>query len=351
MLNVALLYNLKREEADAGSPSGGLRGPARQGAAADVEVPPDAQAEYDSQATVDAVAGALRAGGHRVIPIEADAAALDRLRSEPIDIAFNLAEGLRGESRESHLPAVLEMLGIPYTGAGVLALAAALDKPTAKMLFAYHGVATPAFTVIEPGQPARPPTPRPPWFVKPAREGSSMGISPRSLVRSSGDLARQVLSVHRLYRQAALVEEFVGGREFTVSIVGPPGRLRVLPIMEIEFSACPPEHGPIYSLQFKKEWDADRYYRCPAPVGPKLKRRIEEMALKAFSALGCRDVGRVDLRQGRGGRLYVLEVNPLPGLRPAFSDLPRSALAAGISFEELVNLILDAACERVGLRR
>lgn len=311
--------------------------------------PPDAHAELDSEETVAAVAAALRAAGHRVIPIEGDLGLWDRLQAQPVDIAFNMCEGRRGASREAQIPALLEMLGIPYTGSDVLTLALGLDKPMSKRILSYHGVATPRFRVVPPGGRTDLRGLRFPLFVKPAHEGSSMGITPASVCRDRKALDEQVGLVHRLYRQPALVEEFASGREFTVGIIGNEEPL-VLPVMEINLALCPADHGPVYSHQFKTEWDADEYYLCPAPIDAELHARLRATAIGAFRALGCKDVGRVDIRLGQDGVPQVLEVNPLPGLTPAFSDLPRAAQVAGISYEALIDLILRAALQRYGLQ-
>lgn len=310
--------------------------------------PPDAHAELDSEETVNAIADALRTGGHSVLLIEGNEEAFQRLRELRPQIVFNICEGVRGASRESHIPAILEMLGIPFTGAGVLGLAVSLDKAVAKKLLRFHGVPTPEFRTIAPGEIPEWNGLRFPLFVKPALEGSSKGITPASRVESPAELTERVLQVHRLYRQPALVEEFVGGREFTVGIVGnePPF---VLPIMEICFDSVPDAHGPIYSYQFKQEWDDWSYYRCPAEVDDTLAESLRQMALAAMRALGCVDVARVDLRLGSDGVPYVLEVNPLPGLSPGFSDLARQAERAGWSYSYLVNAILDAGLVRNGL--
>ncbi len=307
--------------------------------------PPDAHAEFDSEQTVLAVAGALASAGHEVIWIEGDEEAYQKLRERRPDVVFNMCEGIRGASRESHVPAMLEMLGIPYTGSGIMALALSLDKAAAKKMFLYHGVPTPAFRVVEPGAEPDWAGLRFPLFVKPACEGSSMGISPASKVNNPTELLEQVAFVHQLYRQPALVEEFVQGREFTVGIVGNDHPV-LFPIIEINYSLVPAEHGAIYSYQFKKEWDADDYYLCPAPVDPTLEAALKQTALAAFRALGCADVARVDLRLGEDGVPYVLEVNPLPGLVPGFSDLCRQAAVGGWSYADLVNGVLDAALAR-----
>jgi len=386
-VRVALLFNLKVEGAGAEVEGAGAEvegaGAEVEGAGAEVQTdaPPDCYAEYDSEATVHAVGDALRAGGHDVTYIEADREAYERLRRAGVDIVFNLAEGLCGESRESHLPAMLEMLGIPYTGAGVMALAVCLDKPTSKRLMAYHGIPTPRFCVAlpaagdgaarpaagaaSPGDGAAPLGIRAvgperladltyPLFVKPAGEGSSMGVSPESVVRDPRALASRVAGLHRLYGGAVLVEEFLEGREFTLGIVGNfdgQREPRVLPPLEVNFGLCPADHGAVYSYHFKKAWDADEFFLCPAPVDAALGEALRRRALDAFSALGCRDVARVDLRLDRDGVPNVIEINPLPGLRPAFSDLPRAANADGTTYEELVNAILDAAARRYGLPR
>ncbi|HLN61822.1 MAG TPA: D-alanine--D-alanine ligase [Symbiobacteriaceae bacterium] len=307
--------------------------------------PPDAYAELDSEQTVLAVAGALAAAGYEVVLIEGNEEAYQKLRTTRPDIVFNMCEGVHGASRESHIPAMLEMLGIPYTGSGILALALSLDKAAAKKMFLFHGVPTPAFRVLAPGDPVDWNGLRFPLFVKPAWEGSSKGISPAAKVNTPGELTERVLWVHDLYRQPALVEEFVDGREFTVGLVGNAEPV-IFPIIEINYGPVPAEHGNVYSYQFKQEWDADQFYLCPAPIDAALEARLKRTALDAFRALGCVDVGRVDIRLGADGEPYVLEVNPLPGLVPGFSDLCRQADKAGWTYQDLINGILGAALER-----
>ncbi|HYG59643.1 MAG TPA: ATP-grasp domain-containing protein [Symbiobacteriaceae bacterium] len=326
-LTVGLMYNLgKYEQPEEGEP-------------------PDVHAELDSDQTIMAVAAALASAGHTVLRIEGDEEAYLKLRERRPDIVFNMCEGLRGESRESQIPAMLELLGIPYTGSGVLPLALSLDKATAKKMFLFHGVPTPAFRAIAPGEPVDCQGLRFPLFVKPALEGSSMGISPRSRVDTPAELLERVLHVHQWYRQPALVEEFLEGREFTVGLVGNETPF-IFPIMEINYSLVPRNHGEVYSYQFKKEWDGDEFYLCPAPISHALETVLKQTALNAVRALGCRDVARVDIRLNAEGEPSVLEVNPLPGLSPGFSDLCRQAEKAGWTYAELVNGILEAAVQR-----
>ena len=330
MAVVGLVFNLKKD------------------LVADEDDPPDAQAELDGETTVLAIAQSLRRAGHEVILIDGDERAWEKLSHKNIDIVFNISEGLRGESRESQIPALLEMLGIPYTGSGVLTLAVTLDKPTTKKILAYHGLPTPRFVVVPPGQEPDDTGLRYPLFVKPAHEGSSMGVSPSSKVTNAAELKREVEKIHQLYRQEALVEEYLPGREFTVGILGNESPT-IFPIMEINFSQCPPEHNNVYSRQFKVEWDDERFFLCPAPLTLAEEEKIKDLALKAFRVLGCRDVARIDLRLDQEGNPYVLEINPLPGLAPGYSDLPRAAAVAGVSFDELVQGILDHALDRYGL--
>lgn len=329
-LHVALLFNLGKYE------------PPKDGE------PPDAHAELDSEQTVMACAEALRAGGHKVTLIEGNQEAYPALRLARPDIAFNICEGIRGESRESQIPCLLEMLGIPYTGSGPLALAMSLDKPVAKKVFAYHGVPTPLFRSFEPGELVAADGMQFPLFVKPAREGSSMGISPKSRCDTAEELFERVGYIHRMYNQAALVEEFVRGREFTVGIVGNHDRT-VFPVMEVNYGPVPSYNGHVYDYQFKQEWDDWKYFYCPAPIERELEVQLKETAVAAWRALGCVDVGRVDLRLDDFGQPQVLEVNPLPGLTPDYSDLCRIAAVAGWGYVDLVNRILETAVVRYGL--
>jgi len=157
-----------------------------------------------------------------------------------------------------------------------------------------------------------------------------MGITEDSLVHDADALARQVRSVHEAYGEPALVDEFLPGREFTVGLLG-NGPPRVLPVTEINFAAVPPGYPRIYTYRFKKAWDEARFYRCPAPLDSELSGRISDTARRAFTALGCLDVARIDLRLDRGGTPRCIDVNPLPGMAPGFSDLPRQADAAGLA--------------------
>lgn len=333
-MRLTVTYNLRRQSREEGGEPG-------------ERVSLDA--EYDSEETIAVLCEEIAALGHTVSRVEADERCADALARSRPELVFNMAEGQRGASREAHVPALCEMLGAACTGPGVLGAALCQDKVTAKIVLGAKGVRTPRWVDVPVGElPSRTALPPFPLFVKPAREGSSMGISPRSLVTTREELHRQVTIVHQAYRQPALIETFLPGREFTVGLVG-NGDLEVLPVMEINHHAVPAGYPAVYSYQFKKEWDADRFYLCPAPVDDRLAQELGDVARKSFAALECRDVARVDLRLDAEGKVHVLEVNPLPGMAPAFSDLPRMADAAGIGYRGLIERILAAAVSRCGL--
>lgn len=312
--------------------------------------PPDAGAELDCESTVLAVAEALRAYGHDIRLIEGNDNSYLKLTSEHIDIVFNMCEGIRGESRESHVPAILEMLGIPYTGSGVLTLALTLDKPLTKKILTFHNVPTARFKVFESEEEVDTKGFEFPLFVKPAHEGSSMGISPSSKCNNYHEVRCEVGKLVKLYKQPALVEEFLSGREFTVGLIG-NRQPSIFPIMEINFAHIPEHeiHGSIYSRQFKAEWCEDKYYSCPACLSPELEEQIRDIALQTYRILDCRDFARIDMRLDKNGVPNVIEVNPLPGMAPGFSDYPKIAEKAGWSYRELVNRILTCALRRYGL--
>jgi D-alanine-D-alanine ligase len=328
-LSIALLANLK-----VNAPHG-ERGPR------------DRWAELDSERTVEAIAAALREAGHQVTFLEGDTNLHRRLETESFDIAFNICEGHRGESRESQVPAILEMLGIPYTGSKVLCLALTLDKPMAKRILAFHGLPTPGFQVFDDPSETLDPALGYPLFVKPAGEGTGMGINGDSVVRDESQLRRQLRWLIETYGQPALVEEYVEGREITVGLLG-NRQLRILPPLEVDLSTCPPEEHGIYTSRIKSELPHLPRYLCPAVLTHAQVEELGHLAVGAFRALDCLDVARVDFKLDahHGDKPYILEVNPLPGLSPGVSDLVFEAEAEGMSHADLINAILDAALER-----
>jgi D-alanine-D-alanine ligase len=312
-------------------------------------------AEWDTMDTVNAVRDAL-AERFDVALIEADEEAFARLKTLRPCFVFNIAEGLYGPSRESQIPAILEMLRVPYLGSDPLTLGICLDKSRAKEILAYHGIPTPSFAVIAGMEDFEDARVKFPSIVKPLHEGSSKGVYDSCVVRTPEELEREVRTVHATYGEPALVEEFLTGREFTVAILGNGDDARALPIVEIKFDALPPGANPIYSYEAKWIWDTVEkpldIYGCPADLESGLKDRIETVCLDAYRILHCRDWSRVDVRLDAHGIPHIIEVNPLPGILPRPEDnscLPKSARVAGMTYNQLINAAADIAMQRCGV--
>ncbi len=317
--------------------------------------PPDWLAECDSDETLLAIEKAL-GERHEVFPIEADEDAYERLRHLRPDLVFNIAERLIGPNRESHIPTICEMLDIPYTGSDPLTLGICLDKSRAKEILSYYGIPTPAFWVIEPRAVIPEGIPLP-AIVKPLYEGSSKGIRNDSVVFNRADLEARVREVQALYREPAIVERFLRGREFTVGILGNPPRLEILPIVEIDHTQLPVGANPIYSYEAKWVWDQPenplQIFRCPAPIEASLEKKIHRLVRRTCEVLRIRDWCRIDLRLDENGEPNILEVNPLPGVLPNPEDnscLPKAARTAGYSYSGLLLRVVEEAAARYGLK-
>jgi D-alanine-D-alanine ligase len=319
------------------------------------EPPPDMLAECDSDETIAAVEGVLLER-HDVLPIESDERAYVRLQQARPDLVFNIAERLHGPNRESHIPTVCEILDIPYTGSDPLTLGICLDKSRAKEILSYHGVPNPAFRIVE-GPDEIPNDFKLPAIVKPLYEGSSKGIKNNSVVRTPGELRERCLEVLSLYRQPAIVERFLEGREFTVGILGNAPALEILPIVEIDHGRLPDGAEPVYSYEAKWIWDQPEnpleIFRCPADIPEALRRRIEDVVSRTCRLLRVRDWGRIDVRLDERGEPHILEINPLPGILPNPEDnscLPKAARTAGYGYADLIHRVVDEAAKRYGLK-
>jgi D-alanine-D-alanine ligase len=309
----------------------------------------DYLAEADVLDQVRAVEDAVIKLGFRceLFPLRDDLEEVVRsLKARRPDAVVNLAEGYMGDSRlEMHVPSILEILGIPYTGSTPLALGLCQDKGLAKEVLKANGVPTPKYQVMSFFEEPR--GLRFPLIVKPLREDASIGISRNSYVRNLAELESQVKYLNDVYGQPALVEEYIEGRELNVSILGNE-RPTVLPISEIVFE---PGYEPRI-VDYAAKWlkDSEEYAKtkpvCPADLSEELKRKVEEVAIKAFKALRCRDYARVDIRLEVESEVpYVLEVNPNPDISPD-AGFTRSLKAAGIPFEKFVEMIIDFALSR-----
>ncbi len=311
--------------------------------------PDDFQEEFDSPATIEALAAVLRGLGHEVEKLGDGRGLLERLLADPPDLVFNLAEGQGvGRSREARVPAVLEMLGIPYTGSDPLTLAVTLDKDCAKRLVGSSSLLTVPWGVMippdrDPLDVLRPIGFRFPALAKPAWEGSSKGIRNKCLVERLEDLPDVVESLRRDHRQPILLEEFIQGKELTVGVIGNrgPDVLGVMHVVPRE-----PTERFIYGLEVKRDYQRRVRYECPPRLSPSMLAQVQGAALEAFHNLGCRDVARIDFRLAPDG-LYFLEANPLPGLNPESSDLVIMAKLVGMSHAQLIEAILNAALERL----
>lgn len=301
--------------------------------------------EFDEEVTIAGVEGALSGLGHQIERVGRGTELARRLAAgERWDLVFNFAEGVRGRSREAQVPAVCEMFDQPYTFSDPLTCALTLDKPLAKRLVRDNGLPTPPFAVVETEEDAETVSLEPPLFAKPAAEGSSKGITASSRISSRGELREACAELLRTFRQPVLVERYLPGREMTVGIVGNGDEARVVGVMEIVFKDG--TDGD-YTALTKAEFEIRTEYRLLD--GDALGMRAREVALGAYRALSCRDAGRVDLRCDENGEPCFLEVNPLPGLNPTYSDLPILSGMAGISYDQLLGSIVDAASRRWGL--
>jgi D-alanine-D-alanine ligase len=317
-------------------------------------LPDDFQEEFDSPVTIAAIAEVLRGLGHTGEPLGNGRPLLERLLADPPDFVFNFAEGHGvGRSREARVPAVLEMLDIPYTGSDPLTLAATLDKDCARRLAAGSPLVRMPWGIVvlpegDPLDQLRPEDCPFPLIAKPAWEGSSKGIRDKCLVDRPDDLPAVIEWLRRDHRQPILLEEFIDGDELTVGIVGncPPTVMGVMRVLPREANG-----RFVYSLEVKRDYLRQVRYECPPrDYSPELLARIERAALEVYRVLGCRDVSRIDFRL-RDGVPYFLEVNPLPGLNPESSDLVIMAGLAGWSYERLITSILEAALVRTGRHR
>ena len=310
----------------------------------------DDEAEWDPPETIIAIANALARQGHIVVHLEATPDLPRVLAEADVDLIFNIAEGVEGRNREAQVPALCELLGVPYTGSDSATLAIALDKALCKKVLMQHDILTPKFQVMESARERVDPDLRFPVIVKPNAEGSSKGIEGSTAVcDNEEELRASVKSCVERYRQPALVEEYIAGREFTVGLLGDK-RPRVLPPMEICFKDTENDR-PVYDYAVKQEWEKHVFYACPAKLSEAEQKAIEKIARATFWALDCRDVARVDLRMDREGRIYVLEVNPLPGLTPGYSDLVLIAQAVGIEYDQLIAEIMGGGLRRMREKR
>ncbi|HTP02727.1 MAG TPA: hypothetical protein VMJ64_15230 [Anaerolineales bacterium] len=327
-------------------------------------VPADAYADFDHIETIDKIRAAIESDGHETAFLLADQSLPFSLKKFKPDICFNIAEGLGGDAREAQVPALLEMLAIPYTGSRVLTNAISLDKTLTKRIWRDRRLPVAPFQEFIAGDEALRPELNFPLFVKPAREGTGMGVDLKAIVRNENELRERVKWVIGKYDQPALVETFLPGREFTVGILGRPNAkacsrhpdwydkdgFHRFPILELDStrSVTPNVYGGAAKSKSVGEEGAPGYF-CPADVEPEFAKKLHYLAWRAHILLGALDVSRTDMRLDADGNPRLMEINTLPGLTPDYSDLCLQAAAEGISYSDLILEILYLAATRWGL--
>jgi D-alanine-D-alanine ligase len=332
-MKIAITYNLKKK---------------------DESKPADYFSECDSEETINAIISALKKKGHTVEALDVEYPKLvSYFRKNKVDMVFNIAEGVKGKFRESEVPAILDYLNIPYTGSDTFSLALALNKSLTKRILKAENIPTPNFQTFIKGDEELNPELKFPLIAKPNCEGSAKGINKTNVVHTKEELYKKIREIITVYRQEALVEEFIEGRELTVGILE-NGKVSILPILEIDFSGCKNSGEYFYSWRMKEyQGNADMgllpTFHCPAKLDLETEKKVKEAALRTHRAVGCLDISRTDIRLDKFNTPYVLEINPLPGLDPKDSNFPAMAYAAGMEYDDLIEAILLSASERKGL--
>jgi len=288
--------------------------------------------------------------------VEANNEAFTKLNELKPDIVFNFAEGLTGVNRESHIPAMLEMLELPYSGSDPLTLGICLDKSRAKEILTYYNIPNAKFLVANQIEDITNLKFDFPLIVKPISEGSSKGIFSSSFVKNSKELEEEVKRIIFSYNQPALIEEYLPGREFTVAVLGNGSEAEVLPIVEISYEDFPQDVLPLYSYEAKWILDSKEnkfdVFECPAKLDNQLEEKIKETVLRTYKVLRCRDWSRIDVRLDKNGVPNIIEINPLPGIMPdpnENSSFPKAARAAGMNYNQLIQSALYSAAKRYNL--
>jgi len=302
------------------------------------------------------VEGALREAGHATVRVVAECRVeplVEALRREPPELVFNLAEGFAGKSAlESSVAALLNLLDLRYTGSSHAGLLLAGDKSVAKKILAFHGIPTPQFAAVHRGAVDWADQLEFPLIIKPTQQDASLGVTTGSVVKDVRELLETIERMRDEFGQPALVEEFIDGREFYVGVLGNE-KPRALPVMELDFTGFP--EGKPRIASFAAKWGdghaggGEEYAGTKSvfPVGldPELEERMQHFAVQAFQALRLRDYGRIDLRVGHDGRIYVLEVNPNCYLERD-SEFARAAARSGLPHLDLVHSIVELASAR-----
>ena len=302
---------------------------------------------------MDDIKEALNSTGYKTTVMNVDSNVyrlIDYLKTEKPDLVFNLVESVENQAiHEMHVAGLYELMKVPYTGAGPLALGLALNKPRVKELLGFHGIRTPGSKVYRAGDKIGTPILPFPLIVKPSCEDASVGIEDKSVVETVAELRRRVQFIVEEYEQPALVEEFIDGRELNVAILGSRHPM-VLPISEIDFSGLTDTMRKIVTYEAKWMHGTIAYEGtkgvCPAQLPAKVEAEVKATALRCFHVIGCRDYARIDFRLSKSGIPYVLEVNPNPDIS-ADAGFARSARTQGFTYPEAIGKIVESALDRI----
>lgn len=304
----------------------------------------DETAEFDQEGTIVAIENTLRELNFETDRIGNLKQLVLRLsQGDRWDLVFNISEGMYGNGREAQVPALLDAYRIPYVFSSPLVLALTLDKGVTKRVIRDAGIATPDFFIVRTDNDVEKMNLPYPVFVKPVAEGTGKGIDGKSVVKNPEEFASICPSLLSKYKQPVLVETFLPGREFTVGILGTGEQARAVGTMEIILKSD--AEKDVYSYNNKENWESLVKYK--ATLG-KEKEACEKLALEAYRLLGCEDAGRVDVRMDANGIPNFLEINPLAGIHPSHSDLPILSRLNGISYHDLMKMIMDSAIRKIG---
>lgn len=334
-MNIAFLYNVRHLYPDSKKPKT-LR-----------------EADFDDPETTQLQIKYLKKLGYKVYPIEANEEAYFKLYKlkEKIDLVFNVSEGLHGEDREAQIPAMLEMLQIPYTGSPPLTQAIILNKSKTKEILIANKIPTLKYQLMDSRNDQLRKFFEFPLMVKPVSEGSSAGITNKSVVYNETELYKQVEFIVNTFNEEALIEPYLEGREFSVAMLGNPPQ--VLPILESDHSILPKKYLPFDSLEVKWFYElvtSGKHLKCPAKISSRLEKKINKICLDLWDVFGIRDWCRIDIRCDKNENPYVLEVNSPPGCTPPEHDpasyFPLIARSTGIDYENLLKKIIETALKR-----
>lgn len=300
-------------------------------------------AEFDQEGTIDAIENTLNKLNYQTERIGHLKQLVSRLANgEKWDLVFNICEGMYGNGREAQVPALLDAYAIPYVFSSPLVLSLTLDKALTKRVIRDAGLATPKFYIVRKPSDIEKIKLDFPLFAKPMAEGTGKGINGNSVINNKTELKERCTSLLNEFKQAVLVETFMSGREFTTGIVGTGEEARAVGTMEIILKENAEKN--VYSYTNKEECETLIEYK---PTFGQEKEMCEQLALESYKVLGCEDAGRVDIRMDKNGIPNFLEINPLAGIHPEHSDLPILCTLNGISYIELMKMIMDSATKKV----